>query len=69
MTCTCCNGDLPAREIWEANRDRADECTGSTTPGGRCRAYARDELWSLPTADADDRAFRRQLEWEDQHRH
>lgn len=46
-TCDCCGGQLPPREIWEANRDHAGECTGSIEPQtGRCRAYADDDLWS-----------------------
>jgi hypothetical protein len=46
MTCACCGGLLPPRDVWEANRDRADECTGSVdAQTGRCRSFAADELW------------------------
>ena len=45
MTCDCCGGDLPARDVWEANRDYADDCDGSIDGKGRCRAFSRDELW------------------------
>lgn len=45
--CQCCNGSLPALEVWEANRDAADECNGSVDATGRCRAFSRDELWEI----------------------
>lgn len=52
--CGCCGGDLPARDIWEANRDRAGECDGSIEADtGRCRAYAADDLWEMPDPDDD----------------
>lgn len=48
-TCHCCGGQLPPKETWEANRDNADNCTGSIDPtSGRCRAYADDALWIHP---------------------
>lgn len=50
-TCGCCNGDLPAREIWEANRDQAGDCTGSVDANGRCKAFSDDDLWELETED------------------
>ena len=39
---------MPPREIWEAWRDEAGECTGGTDPDtGRCFAWADDELWTI----------------------
>lgn len=45
QTCNCCGGDLPDKDIWECNRNHADDCTGSVDANGRCRAFSRDELW------------------------
>ena len=50
QTCQCCNGEMPAREVWEANRDRAGECTGSVDSVGRCKAWSDDELWVIEEA-------------------
>lgn len=47
QTCDCCGGSLPAKDIWEANRDVADDCDGSVDSNGRCRAFSRDELWEV----------------------
>lgn len=47
-TCQCCGGSLPPLDIWEANRNAADDCNGSVDPdNGRCRAFSRDELWEV----------------------
>jgi hypothetical protein len=53
QTCDCCGGSLPARDIWEANRDHADDCTGSVDSNGRCRAFSRDELWQVESDEAE----------------
>ena len=57
-TCQCCGGDLPAYDVWEANRDRADDCTGSVGEKGRCRAFSRDELWETKDATGEGDAGR-----------
>lgn len=46
-TCQCCGGDLPSRDIWEANRDNAGDCDGSVDARGRCRAFSDDSLWAV----------------------
>jgi hypothetical protein len=51
QTCQCCGGALPARDIWEANRNHADDCTGAADADGRCHAFSRDELWQV---DSDE---------------
>lgn len=53
QTCDCCGGSLPARDIWEANRDHADDCTGSVDSNGRCRAFSRDELWQVESDETE----------------
>lgn len=55
MTCDCCGGSLPDYDTWEANRDRAGECTGSIDPRtSRCRAYADDALWTISETGEGD---------------
>lgn len=50
LTCSCCGGDMPPREIWEARRNDSDaECTGSIDSQGRCRAWSDDSLWESIT--------------------
>ena len=51
QTCGGCGGSLPDRDTWEANRDQADDCTGSVDASGRCRAFSRDELWEIGIDD------------------
>ena len=46
MTCDCCGGSLPMKEVWEARRGSGAECTGSVGTDGRCRAYDSDD-WAL----------------------
>lgn len=49
MTCECCGGTIPERDVWEARRDEAGECDGSVDARtGRCRAWVSDDLWGLP---------------------
>lgn len=50
-TCGCCGGDMPAYEIWEANRDRAGDCTGSIDGQGRCRAWSHEDLWQIESVE------------------
>jgi len=48
LTCQCCGGSMPPREIWEARRDEAGKCTGAPDGDtGRCVAWADDELWTI----------------------
>lgn len=51
-TCGCCGGDMPAYEIWQANRDDAGECDGSIDRQGRCRAWSDDDLWTIEQGEA-----------------
>lgn len=46
MTCDCCGGSLPMREVWEARRNGGADCIGSVDADGRCRAFDDDD-WSL----------------------
>lgn len=50
QTCSRCGGDLPPVAIWAERRNDADDCTGSVGTLGRCRAFERDELWTLDVA-------------------
>jgi len=51
-TCGCCGGTMPAREIWEANREHAEDCMGGVDPDtGRCMAWVEDNLWTIETED------------------
>lgn len=46
MTCDCCGGSLPMREVWEARRNDDADCTGSVDVAGRCRAFDDDD-WNI----------------------
>ena len=49
MTCDCCGGSLPMREVWEARRNGGADCTGSVDADGRCRAAGDWNLNDMAT--------------------
>ena len=46
ITCACCGGTLPMRQVWDVRRGGAGDCTGGVDENGRCFAFSEDD-WVL----------------------